>query len=56
MGLWLVCGLCTPIEVKILKIVEMVWACAWGVGCVPLVKIVKIDLLVGGLRTTMKIV
>ena len=31
---------------KILKIVEMVWACVWGVGCVALVKIVKIDLLV----------
>ena len=31
------------------------WARPWGVCCLPLVKIVKLDLLMGGLLSTMKI-
>ena len=27
--------------VKMVIIVKMVWACGWGVGCIPQVKIVE---------------
>ena len=33
LSLWLEGGLCTL--VKIVKMLKMVWACGWGVGCVP---------------------
>ena len=33
LNLWLGCGVCT--SVKIMKMLKMLWACGWGVGCVP---------------------
>ena len=50
---------------KIVKMVKMVWACGWGVGWVPPVKIVKMVKIVRivkglwllrGVCTTVKIV